>query len=157
MSLYMGKQGHAVKYYNEKLKNPPMHNLLYITKDLDLLETNYDDEFIDKVIEKTQEINVDKSTDMRHKLLNLVKDNEKIDSMLKLEMWIEYHYVYVLDKEPPVNHLRGYIKYICLKVPRLTKDYMIKAYGTWGMHEVETFAKYLKYDVEYNSNLIKAE
>jgi len=94
LSVYMKKMGFAGKYYNDTLKKDPMNNLLYISKDLDLLDTNYEDEFVDKIVNQTEKINVDKSMDMRHKLLNLVKDNEKIDSMLKLEMYIEYHYVY---------------------------------------------------------------
>jgi len=129
MSDWMKLMKKSGKYYNDDLQKTAKENLLYITKDLDVLATNYSDEEVDAIIKATMAINEDKAMDMRHKLFNLVKDNMSIQTVKDLKKFIYLHYVNVLDKEPPFTHLRGYMAYIALKMDRLREEYMEAEFG----------------------------
>jgi len=124
MSDFMGKHGKLGKWSNQPMKEPYIHSQVYCTKDLDILLTNYDDVKIQSLIAMNIAINEDKKKDMRDKLLALVKDNEKIDTMDKLMYFIYEHYITVLHKEPPFTHIKGYMAYISFLVPRIKYDYL---------------------------------
>jgi len=117
------------KWYNKPVETTVLQNQLYVLKELELVCTNYDTAKLKALMDKNIAIKIDKAMDMRHKLLNLVKDNKNIKTLYDLKKFIYLHYVNVLDKEPPFAHLRGYIAYIAIKDDRLVNEYFRMEFG----------------------------
>lgn len=60
-------------YIHEELKKDPIHNKLYVFKDLDVFYHNLSDEAFEELEQKTVEINLDKKKDIKLKLIDEVK------------------------------------------------------------------------------------
>lgn len=87
-------------YYHKEIDKDPINNLLYVLKDLDVIDHNLEEERYNTLIEATKRINEDKKKQARHKLLEIIeadlkpfferepkqKENETMD---ELEEYIE--------------------------------------------------------------------
>lgn len=90
-------------YYHKELDKDPINNLLYVLKDLDIIDHNLEDERYNTLIEATKRINEDKKKQARHKLLEIIeadlkpyllkepkqKENETMD---QYEEYLEEHF-----------------------------------------------------------------
>lgn len=89
-------------YYHKEIEKEPINNLLYVLKDLDVIDHNLEEERYNTLIEATKRINEDKKKQARHKLLDIIeadlkpyllrepkqKENETMD---EYEKWLEEH------------------------------------------------------------------
>lgn len=73
LSDWFKKLNLAGKYYHKEIEKEAINNKLYVVKDLDILYHNLTDEQLEELTNKTEEINLDKKTDIKIKLINEVK------------------------------------------------------------------------------------
>lgn len=64
-------------YYHKEIEKEPINNLLYVLKDLDIIDHNLEQERYDTLIETTKRINDDKKKQARHKLLEIIEADLK--------------------------------------------------------------------------------
>jgi len=141
ISDFFKKNNLQGKYYHKSVKKDDNSNLLYVTKDLDILKHNVAELEMDAILNKTKAINQDKKTHARHKMLERVRasqqlyldelaqlatvnDNEFPDALppppfarlSDIAVFIMNIYIDEYDKEPPLAHMRGYVLYIATKL-----------------------------------------
>ena len=142
ISDFFKKNNLQGKYYHKSVKKDDNSNLLYVTKDLNILRHNVAELAMDEILNKTKAINKDKKLHARHKLLERVKASQQLylDELAQLgvtdeneftlltvppppfakladsAVFIMNIYVDEYDKEPPLAHMRGYVLYIATKL-----------------------------------------
>jgi len=142
LSDFFKKNNLQGKYYHKSVKKDDNSNLLYVTKDLDILKHNVAELAMDEILNKTKAINKDKKLHARHKILEKVRavqlkyldelkqlaitaDNEfppeniptpPFCKMSDIAVFIMNLYIDEYDKEPPLAHMRGYVLYIATKL-----------------------------------------
>jgi len=141
ISDFFKKNNLQGKYYHKSVKKDDNSNLLYVTKDLDILKHNVAELEMDEILNKTKAINKDKKTHARHKMLERVRASQQLylDELAQLAtvndnefpaalppppfaklsdiaIFIMNIYIDEYDKEPPLAHMRGYVLYIAQKL-----------------------------------------
>jgi len=149
-SAFFDKHEYSGAYNFQKLVKPPINNILYVIKDLDIMAFgNLTEEEIEKYEEMTKAINCSKKMDTREKLLIAFREQYKdIPKMLpntdpllaglgqtiyndeyphklhQIATFIHWHFINTYDKPPPVIHMREYVLWIASKECDMnTKDY----------------------------------
>lgn len=112
------------KYYFKELDKEIKNNLLYVVKELDLLQNNLSEDEVEELREMTDAINEDKKKDPKIKLLERIKIKIKAGDMIigSAQIAREIHNIYVdeWDKlSPPNGLLQQYTLFIMQK---LSKD-----------------------------------
>lgn len=156
-SALFKKLGFAGEYNFQRVEKSDEQNILYVIKDLDVLQHNLSQEEFEEYQQKTQIINADKKLDVRQKLLARIKDKikdipptkkalTKSDLDDDYEVHLNKHYPHRLyqisalihdiyvdewDKDPPTMHMKGYTLYIASKISLSfdTKSYYAKLYN----------------------------
>lgn len=136
-STYFKKIGYAGKYYFKECTDPHA-NKLYVTKDLDIISHNYEEEDYDEIMNATNNINKNKKMDQREKLLEAFLEHYKDTPLMvtkstgvgdveycnpeypyklwQIAKWIHWHYITKYNKEPPArHHMIGYYLFIASK------------------------------------------
>jgi len=142
ISDFFKKNNLQGKYYHKSVKKDDNSNLLYVTKDLDIIRHNVAELKMDEILNKTKAINKDKKLHARHKMLERVRaaQQEYLNELAKLgasedfefppedslimpfakmsdiAIFIMNIYINEYDKEPPLAHMRGYVLYIATKL-----------------------------------------
>jgi len=170
-SALFKKLGFAGEYNFQRVEKTDEQNILYVMKELDVLQHNLSQEEFEEYQQKTLIINADKKLDVRRKLLARIKDKIKDirpaviikkksdlddDDEVHLNKYYPHrlyqisamiHDIYVdeWDKDPPTMHMKGYTLYIASKISLSfdVKAYYAKLYNE-DMEEDPTCAYILK-------------
>lgn len=109
-------------YYHKALEKDEVHNMTYVTKDNDILRTNYTQEELEYFKEENMRINDEKSKPMKEQLVEYCKD-KVLDSMMLgevYEMIVDYHVQ--RDYLPQMSLMPNYVIYVCKKLGRCKKQ-----------------------------------
>lgn len=114
-------------YYHKHLVKEEIHNMAYVTKDKDILLTNFTKEELAKCREVQERIEDEKKTPMKQQLVKYcsdkITDNMTLSEVYKLIL--EYHIE--RDYLPNANLIKSYVLYVCIKLDRCKahlKDYI---------------------------------
>lgn len=115
------------KYYHKELDKDPINNKLYVVKDLDILGHNLSDDELEYLKERTEEIDLDKSKDIKVKLYERIKKRlltydefghcDMVPTSHGIAMAVTEIYVDEWDKLPPPFGLhQQYVLYLLKKL-----------------------------------------
>lgn len=151
-STFFKKIGYSGKYYFQECEDPK-GNELYVAKDLDIVDHNYEEEDYDLIINETKKINENKKLEQRDKLLEAFKQEYKdipkqiksndnaLDDLLfidnpdyphelwQIAQWIHWQYINIYNKPPPIVHMKEYVLWIASKMELMdTESYYRKMF-----------------------------
>jgi len=115
-------------YYHKTLDKDEIHNMTYVTKDNDILRTNFTQEELEFFQEENARINDEKAKPMKQQLVEHFKKNDQFwnDKMLGELYYEVLKYHTDRDYHPQTALLPGYVLYVCNKLDicqKQVKDY----------------------------------
>lgn len=109
-------------YYHKTLDKDEIHNMTYVTKDNDILRTNFTQEELEYFKEENARINDEKSKPMKEQLVEYFRD-KLTDNMTLGQIYKQCVLYHTQRGYLPLMHLMpSYVVYVCMQLNRCQKQ-----------------------------------